>query len=126
MYYRSDVTDRRRALVYPQTVYEIWIFRDLIKSTRNVDQAPLANAVEAISLATLLLIDYIFDPQGAIHASPENDYVAFLLNYEPPTTLMSDPGRRLTPLPEYSRLLCYVKPTTRVGKPPFTRLFPEI
>ena len=126
MYYKSDVTDGRRALVYPETVHEIWIFRDLIKSTRNVDQAPLVNAVEAISLATLLLIDYIFDPQGAIHASPENNYVAFLLTYEPPPTLMSDPGRRLTPLPEYYRLSFYIKPTTRGSKPPLTRLFPEI
>lgn len=52
-----------------------------MKSTFKVIQAPLVNAVESISLATLLFnIDYTSVPQGAIYASPENDSVAFLTN----------------------------------------------
>ena len=68
---------KRRALVNQEAVYEIQIFRDLMKSTSKVVQAPLVNAVDTVSLATLLFLDYISDPQGAIHASPENDSVAF-------------------------------------------------
>lgn len=55
MNYKSGGTDEEDALCFNQeTVYEIQIFRDLMKSTSKVIQAPLVNAVEHISLATLL------------------------------------------------------------------------
>jgi hypothetical protein len=73
VYYKCGVTRGKDALLVSQeAVYEIQIFRDLMKSTSNVIQAPLVDAVDIISLATLLFLDYISDPQGAIHASPEN------------------------------------------------------
>jgi hypothetical protein len=53
--YKSGGTDEEDALCFNQeTVYEIQIFRDFMKSTSKVIQAPLVNAVEHISLATLL------------------------------------------------------------------------
>lgn len=68
---------RRDALWLIKRRYMRYRFRDLMKSTSKVVQAPLVNAVDTVSLATLLFLDYISDPQGAIHASPENDSVAF-------------------------------------------------